>query len=72
MKKQKNKNWKVIKIKLEKAYNRVRSKFIDASLHAAGIPNIIHHVIMSAITSSSIQVLWNGVPTQKFRPARGI
>ncbi|KAG8490157.1 hypothetical protein CXB51_015895 [Gossypium anomalum] len=27
---------------------------------------------MSAISSSSMQILWNGVPTQKFKPKRGI
>lgn len=27
---------------------------------------------MSAITFSSIQILWNGMPTRKFKPVRGI
>ncbi|KAH1113984.1 hypothetical protein J1N35_007362 [Gossypium stocksii] len=27
---------------------------------------------MSAITTATMQVLWNGVPTEKFKPARGV
>ncbi|KAH1057051.1 hypothetical protein J1N35_035116 [Gossypium stocksii] len=61
-----------IKIDLEKAYDRVRWDFVEASLNAASIPFFLVKVIMNAISSSSMQVLWNGVPTQKFRPVRGI
>ncbi|KAA3476669.1 LINE-1 reverse transcriptase isogeny [Gossypium australe] len=39
---------------------------------AVGVPEFLRKVIMSAISSSSMQILWNGVPTQKFKPARGI
>lgn len=61
-----------IKIDLEKAYDRVRWDFIDASLQATCIPNFIRNVIMSAISSSTMQVLWNEIPTPKFRLVRGI
>ncbi|KAH1089875.1 hypothetical protein J1N35_017132 [Gossypium stocksii] len=64
--------WMAIKIDLEKAYDRVRWDFVEASLNAASIPSRLINVIMNAISSSSMQVLWNGVPTQKFRPVRGI
>ncbi|KAA3474960.1 Retrovirus-related Pol polyprotein LINE-1 [Gossypium australe] len=61
-----------IKIDLEKAYDRVRWDFIDKSIQAVGIPEYLRKVIMLAITMATIQVLWNGVPTEKFKPARGI
>ncbi|KAA3460943.1 Retrovirus-related Pol polyprotein LINE-1 [Gossypium australe] len=70
--KRNGKNWMAIKFDLEKAYDRVSWDFISASLTAVGVPEFLRKVIMSAISSSSMQILWNGVPTQKFKPARGI
>ncbi|XP_016732262.1 uncharacterized protein [Gossypium hirsutum] len=61
-----------IKLDLEKAYEKVSWDFICASLNVAGIPIFFQTVIMSAISSSSMQILWNGMPTQKFKPIRGI
>ncbi|KAK5811558.1 hypothetical protein PVK06_026904 [Gossypium arboreum] len=61
--KRKSNNWMAIKLDLEKAYDRVSWEFIDASLSAAGIPILLRKVIMSAISSSTMQILWNGVPT---------
>lgn len=70
--KQKNRKYMAIKIDLEKAYDRVRWEFIDASLKVAGILNFLRTIIISAISSSTLQVLWNGFPSQKFKPARGV
>ncbi|KAH1063805.1 hypothetical protein J1N35_028792 [Gossypium stocksii] len=50
--------WMAIKIDLEKAYDRIRWDFVEASLNAASIP------------SNLVKVFWNGEPTQKFRPVR--
>ncbi|KAA3460916.1 Retrovirus-related Pol polyprotein LINE-1 [Gossypium australe] len=61
-----------IKIDLEKAYDRVSWEFIKASLRAAGIPDYLNNVIMSSISNSTMQVMWNGVPLSKFRPVRGV
>ncbi|KAA3481478.1 Retrovirus-related Pol polyprotein LINE-1 [Gossypium australe] len=68
----KRRKWMAVKLDLEKAYDRVSWDFINASLIAAEIPLFLRNVIMSAISSSTMQVLWNGVPTQKFQPNRGI
>ncbi|KAA3469259.1 LINE-1 reverse transcriptase isogeny [Gossypium australe] len=70
--KQRGKNWMVIKLDLEKAYDRVSWKFIEVSLVAAGIPEKLRKVIMSSISSSTMQILWNGVPSRSFKPVRGI
>lgn len=56
-----------IKIDLEKAYNRVRWDF-----RVAGILECIRKVIISAISNTSMEILWNGVPSHKFNPAKGI
>lgn len=61
-----------IKIDLEKAYDRVRWDFIDAPLQVASIPAFLRNVIISSISNSTMQVLWNSVPTPKFRPTRGL
>lgn len=60
----------VVKIDLEKAYDRLRLDFIDASLKVAYILTFLSEVIMDAISGSTLQVLWNGVPTQEFRRTR--
>ncbi|KAA3459207.1 reverse transcriptase [Gossypium australe] len=70
--KRNGKNWMAIKLDLEKAYGRVSWDFISASLEAVGVPEFLRKAIMSAISSSSMQILWNDVPTHKFKPARGI
>ncbi|KAK5824581.1 hypothetical protein PVK06_019362 [Gossypium arboreum] len=72
MRVKKSLQWMAIKIDLEKAYDRVRWDFVEASLIATGIPSHLIKVIMNAIMLSSMQVLWNGVPTQKFKLVRGI
>lgn len=64
--------WMAIKLDLEKAYNRASWDFIGASLLAVEILEFIRNVIMDVISSFSMQILWNGVPTQKFKPIRGI
>lgn len=61
-----------LKIDLKKAYDRIRWDFINASFQAASIPNYLWNVIMSFIPTSTIQLMWNGVPLSKFKTARGI
>lgn len=61
--KHKNKNWMVVKIDLEKTYDKVRWEFIGASLQITCIPDMLINVIMSAITSFTMQVLWNRAST---------
>lgn len=56
----------------EKAYDRVSWDFIRASLQVAGVFKMLVSVIMKVIFTSTMQILWNGVFTQKFKPARGI
>lgn len=61
-----------IKVDLEKAYDRLRWDFIEDTLVDLGIPSGIIRVIMNCVSSSSMQLLWNGSPTKVFRPSRGM
>ncbi|KAA3477163.1 LINE-1 reverse transcriptase isogeny [Gossypium australe] len=58
---EKSRKWLTVKIDLKKAYDR-----------ATTISEFLHKVIMSTITTSTMQALWNGVPTSKFTPERRV
>lgn len=61
MKGRKNKKaWMVIKIDLEKAYDRVRWELIDASFKVVGISGFSKNAIMSVISNSTMHILWMG------------
>ncbi|KAA3465045.1 LINE-1 reverse transcriptase isogeny [Gossypium australe] len=47
-------------------------KLTTESAEIVGVPEFLRKVIMSAISSSSMQILWKGMPTHTFKPARGI
>lgn len=71
-KKQGKKGLRAIKIDFEKAYDRLRWSFILDTLLQMNIPYLLVTVIMECVTTASLQVLWNGEPTQRFKPSRGI
>lgn len=62
----------MMKVDLEKAYDRLEWSFIEESLIEAGIPNGVTKVIMSLVTFSSCQVLWNGDVTDEIKPSRDL
>ena len=64
--------WMAIKINLEKAFDRLRWEFIEDTLLDIGLPQTMINLIMQRLTSSSMQVLWNGKPSSTFKPQRGI
>ena len=70
--KQGGKGYMAIKIDFEKAYDRLRWSFIRDTLLQMNLPLLLINVIMECITTSSLQVLWNGEPTDSFAPSRGI
>lgn len=65
-------NWMTIKLDFEKAYDMISWDFIDTSLVVAGIPEFLRKVIMDAISSSSMQIFWNGIPSKSFKPKEGL
>ena len=59
-------------VDLEKAFDRLRWEFIEDTLLDIGLPQPMINLIMQCLTSSSMQVLWNGKPSSTFKPQRGI
>ena len=63
--------WMAIKLDLEKAHDRLRWDFIHDTLLQMKLSDTLVAVIMNCISSSSLNILWNGVPTESFTPSRG-
>lgn len=70
--KKKGEKWMAIKLDLEKDYDIVNWEFIGVLLRVVRILDFISSVIMKVISLSTMQILWNGVPTQKFKSSKGI
>ncbi|KAA3475347.1 putative Transposon TX1 [Gossypium australe] len=56
----------VVKIDLEKAYDRVRLDFMNDSVVDDNILHTLNRIIMHFISSSSMQLLWNGGSMKHF------
>lgn len=61
----------VIKIDLEKAYDRLDWDFIRDTLFEVGLNNTWVRNIMSCIETSRLSILWNGEKLNWFKPERG-
>lgn len=61
-----------IKIDFEKAYDRLWWSFIKESLMELRLPIRMIELIMQCVCSTNLQILWNGEPTDAFKPSRGI
>ena len=61
-----------IKIDLEKAYDRINWQFIESALKKVNLLGRFIELIMNCVTTSSLNILWNGETTEEFRPSRGI
>ncbi|KAF3664257.1 hypothetical protein FXO37_11590 [Capsicum annuum] len=62
----------ILKIHLEKAFNRIKWAFIHDTLLQFNFPQDIIDLIMSCVSSSSISILINGNPIPFFELSRGI
>ncbi|KAG7579199.1 hypothetical protein ISN45_Aa03g033600 [Arabidopsis thaliana x Arabidopsis arenosa] len=66
------KGWMLLKLDLEKAYDRIRWDFLEDTLVAAGLSASWVRWIMQCVTGPSMSILWNGEKTESFKPARGL
>ena len=62
----------VVKIDLEKAYDRLEWSFIKMVLEHFNFPRNIINLIMSYVTTTSASILFNGGKLSSFQPSRGI
>lgn len=67
-----NKMGMVLKMDLEKAYDRISWDFLRDTLSLVGILGQLVSVIMDCVSSASFQVLWNVNMTDGFQSFRGI
>lgn len=70
--KQGQKGWVLLKLDLEKAYDRVRCDFLEDTLRAAGLNEVWVRWIMECVAGPSMSILWNGEKTESFKPSRGL
>ncbi|KAL8159786.1 hypothetical protein V2J09_001323 [Rumex salicifolius] len=66
------KGWFLLKLDLEKAYDRLRWDFIEDTLRDVGLPDSWVRWIIECVSSASMRVLWNGEITEKFTPSRWV
>ncbi|CAA7036314.1 unnamed protein product [Microthlaspi erraticum] len=66
------KGWMLLKLDLEKAYDRIRWDFLENTLHAANLPEKWVKWIMQCVSGPSMSLLWNGEKTESFKPLRGL
>ena len=72
MRKMSEKGFVAIKVDLEKAYDRVSWEFIREVLMEINLDINLPELIMKCITTTTLNVLWNGNRTGEFCPARGV
>lgn len=62
----------VVKIDLEKAYDRVSWPFLEHVLHAVGFDDSMVRLIMFIVTTAKMSIVWNGKRLDTFQPSRGL
>lgn len=68
-KKQGRKGWMLLKLDLEKAYDRLRWDFLEDTLRAAGLSENWAKRIMECVAGPSMCILWNGEKSEPFKPS---
>ncbi|KAG6408923.1 hypothetical protein SASPL_131950 [Salvia splendens] len=61
-----------LKVDLEKVYDRVSWAFLYDTLNEAGLSEALIDVIMTCVSTSTMQIMWNGDMTDSFTPSRGL
>lgn len=62
----------IVKINLEKSYDRVDWEFLEEVLREVGFATRLVQVILNCIKSTHISTIWNGDRLQEFQPQRGL
>lgn len=70
--KQGRKGWMLLKLDLEKAYDRIRWDFLEDTLLATGLEKKWVGWILQCVRDPAMTILWNGEKADSFKPARGL
>ena len=62
----------VIKVDLEKTYDRLDWDFLANTLKEIGVSNRLRSLISNCVSLFSMKVMWNGQPLNTFNLTRGI
>lgn len=62
----------ILKLDLEKAYDRLRWDFLEDTLRVAGLSEVWVGRVMECVSGPNMCILWNGEKTEPFKPARGL
>ncbi|KAG8370662.1 hypothetical protein BUALT_Bualt13G0006600 [Buddleja alternifolia] len=62
----------IIKLDLEKAYDKVRWDFLAQTLRFFLIPESLIRLIMNCVESANLHFLWNGEPLDPIAPSCGL
>lgn len=62
----------IVKVDLEKAYDRVDWRFLSQVLAASGFNSTLRGLIMNTITNAELAVCWNEEVLDSFWPTRGL
>ena len=62
----------LLKLDLEKAYDRIKWDFLEDTLRAAKLLEIWIQWIMQCVMNPGMSLLWNGEKTEAFTPQRGL
>ncbi|XP_061361919.1 uncharacterized protein LOC133305695, partial [Gastrolobium bilobum] len=66
------KGWMMVKVDLEKAYDRLDWDFVRETMKDVGFPESLTDLVYNCISTSSMNLLRNGVRTKAVVPGRGI
>lgn len=61
-----------MKLDMSKAYDRVEWRFVEGMMLKLGFASSMVGLIMKCISSVSYSILYNGFPSKKFVPSRGL
>lgn len=62
----------MLKVDLEKAYDRIEWSFLREVLSFSGFQSHFCDLILNCISSASLSVSWNGAVLPPFKPTRGL
>lgn len=62
----------IIKLDLEKAYDRLEWEFVKKTMIDANLPSKLINTIMNCINCGSCMMLWNNEVTDLIQPSHGL